>query len=87
MTILKDETISKIDVNSIKKFKADLRIGEFGRERAAFYFDGLKTYQSIWSKRVPLESVNGLMQLLYAITYPNATTNDMETAVVKDGNI
>lgn len=78
--ILEHENISKIDVNSIKSYKG---AEEVSTERLASSIDLMKICQSIFLKRLSPEIANGMTNLLYAISHPNATDEDMENAVVK----
>lgn len=80
--LLQHERISKVDVNSIKKYTTEIS-HETGAERLASYIDFLKSYQSILSKRLPSEIANGMTNLMYAITFANASTEHVENAVVK----
>lgn len=77
--ISEHENISKIDANSIKIYNT----AEFSAKDNASYFDSMKAFQSILLKRLPTETTNRMTNLYYAVTYPNATTEEMEDAVVK----
>lgn len=76
------EKIPKVDVNSIRKYATE-RAHEMSAERVAYLIDFLKTYQSIWSKRLSSEIANGMTNLIYAIMSANATTVHIENAVVR----
>lgn len=80
--MLPSENVSKIDLNIIKKFKAE-HVRETSAEQAAVYIDSMKVYQLIFSKRLASEITNGWLNLLHAISHPNATTDQMENALVK----
>lgn len=53
-----------------------------GAENLASYTDYMETYQSILAKHLSLEIANGMTNLLYAVSHPNATTEEIENAVV-----
>lgn len=70
-------------MDSIKKYKIDHpNEFELRPEDKLQYIDAVLTYHSALSMRVPSEIANGMMNLFYAILYSNATTGDMENAVV-----
>lgn len=48
----------------------------------AFVVDYLKVAQSILSKQLPAERYNGIINLEYVLAYPNATTDETESALV-----
>lgn len=51
-------------------------------EEIAMDIDDLKMLQSIFSKQLSSEQYNGMVNLLYVFTYPNATTAEIESALV-----
>lgn len=81
--ILRDDKISKIDVNSIRKYTLAHSNAYLNAEHHASQIDFLKLYQSILSKRLTPEIANGMINLIYAVSFPNATTENRENAVVK----
>lgn len=81
--IRRDEKTSKVDVNSIKKYKSDSPSHEVNTESAASLCDLLLIYRSILSTRLPTEMTNGMTTFIYALDFSNATTEDMENAVVR----
>lgn len=44
--------------------------------------DTIKVEQFLFLKDVPSERLNGLFNLLFALTYPNATSEEIESALV-----
>lgn len=52
-------------------------------DEAAGLIDRLKILQAVWSKHLSPERYNGIIDLLYVTFYPNATTNEIENALVK----
>lgn len=75
-----ENSTAKIDANRMKKFKtnhADMFIG------MGLYIDQMKMFQSILFKRLPPAIANGMINLVGATSYQNATSEDMENAVVK----
>lgn len=78
--IKRKQNISKVDVNSIKRFKAS---SKYDAEEEAQYLDDLKIYHFTLSKRLSSGIANGMANLAYALVNVNATTEHMENAVVK----
>lgn len=46
------------------------------------YVFNTKLFQSILSKKVEPERYNGLINLIYVLVYPNATTEEIQSALV-----
>lgn len=80
--ILEHGKISKIDANSIKKFKSENELLSRNPEKLAAWICYLQTYQSIFTKYLSLEIANGMTNLMYATTHPNATAEEIENALV-----
>lgn len=81
--VLKHERILKIDANSLIKFKSEIDYYGFNSaERKVGMIDRFKTHQLILSKHLPAERYNGVMNLLYATYCPDATTAEIESALV-----
>lgn len=74
--------VSMIDANVIKKVMTE-HPREISAEEEAANFDTLKVYQLIFSKKLPKEITNSMMNLFHAISYPNVANTDVENAVVK----
>lgn len=74
--------ITKFDVNVIKLISAEAS-REMNKGEEALIMDLLKIIQSILSKRLPPAIGNGMVNLMYVVAYPNATTEHIENAVVK----
>lgn len=77
--IPKDENTSKFDANGIKKFNEKKWTDA---ETVVVHLEYLKMLQWALSKRLPTERYMGIMNLYYIIVYPNATTQEIESALV-----
>lgn len=76
--------VSKIDANSITSYVASIfGDDEVSVEDTKSYIEEMKIYHSILSKQVPSETATGMMNLVYVLHCVNATTEDVENAVVK----
>lgn len=80
--ILRIEKVSKIDANVIRKSMTEHFDG-MSAEKEAEFIESMKVFQLIFSKRLPSEIVNGMMNLVYTTSHPNATSEDIENAVVE----
>lgn len=52
-------------------------------EDVAYEIDSLKIVQLVLSKQLPKEQYNDIIHLMYVINVPNATTEEIEGALVK----
>lgn len=70
---------SKIDVNDVKDRYAE---HSYNVTEMAIKLDNLKILRSIFSENLPQEISNGLINLDYVMLYPNATSEEIESALV-----
>lgn len=78
---MKREKISKIDKNAIKKLEEEYH--KDNAERVAKSIENLKEFQLMLSKQLPPERYTSMTNLLYVTLYPNATTKEIESSLVK----
>lgn len=78
-----NEKHSKIDVDRVKNYYSeDSHFKPENAVKRAIQIDKLKILQSVLSKDLPPERYNGLINLSYVFVYPNATTEEIESALV-----
>lgn len=77
----------KVDVSKIK----DLYTTEPEFKRSdgdiAMEIDDLKIFESILSKQFPSERYNGMVNLLYVLTNPKATSEEIQSALVRQTKV
>lgn len=76
---------SKINVNDVRKFTSTARHikdSATDLEELEKFVELLKMNQLILSKEFPPERFMGIINLEYVALYPNATTNEIESALV-----
>lgn len=77
------EKNSKIDVNQVKDhFSTNPYFGSASALEIAIKLENVKALQSIFSKRLPAERYNGIINLLYINLYRNATSEEVESTLV-----
>lgn len=73
----------KIDATKVKEYyKTGAHFTRPSGE-IAMVIDELKILKSVLSKQMPSEQYNGMLNLLYILAYPNATTEEIQSALVK----
>lgn len=81
-----EEKNAHIDVSSVRNlnysiiFQAD---GNNSNQKAKLLCDHMKIYQSMYSKRFPSKRYDGIMNVYYIILNPDATTNEINIALVR----
>lgn len=84
-TLSKDvpnEKNAKIDVQAMRDYQSHLYDSLTEGWMVAKAIDTLKLQQSFLSKYVPAERLNGWFNLYFALSYPNATTGEIDSALV-----
>lgn len=82
LTELPKEKNAKIDENIVRDYHNRTYDRTNGGWAVARAIDGLKVEHSILSKYVPTERLDGVYNLFFAIIYPNATSEEIESALV-----
>lgn len=75
------EKNTKIDVESMREYYTR-RFGHTDKWLIAKLIDGLKALQTKLSMDIPSERLNGIMNLIFLVEYPNATTEEIESNLV-----
>lgn len=74
---------SKIDVTRLREFHStNDNFKKINNIQIAKIMEMLKEYQSYLSKELPSERYNGIINLLYIIYNPKATSDQIESALV-----
>lgn len=83
MKKLSIEKNSDIDVNQVKNIDYYVFYDRnYVDQKTKLACDSMKMIQSTFSKKLPAERYNGIMNVYYVILNPNATTDEITTALV-----
>lgn len=75
---------SKVDINHVRNINYSILLDDenYAKQRAKILCDHMKIYQTTYSKKFPSERYNGIMNEYYIILNPNASTDEINTALV-----
>lgn len=86
--IVSGKETEKIDELMLRQFHStDDYIRDASASQIAVIMDDLKIIQSFFSKRLPPERSQGIMNLLYVNVYKNATSEEIESVLVMCGSV
>lgn len=80
---LSDKNNFKIDVNQVKNITHIVFYGGIDQQRLKYSCDTVKIIQSSLSKKLSSERYNGIINLFYIIFNLNATSEEIESALVR----
>lgn len=78
-------TDTKVDESIVREYHS-LHLRNSSATDIAIAIDDLKIFQSILSRQLPPERYDGLINLIYVLRYPNATSAEIEGSLVMCAN-
>lgn len=75
---------SRIDINHVRNINYSILFDDvnYVEQKAKLLCDHMKIYQTTYSKKFPPERYDGIMNVYYIILNPNASTDEVNIALV-----